>query len=55
MNTVVAELGRKYVERWVAMLVLPGLLYVAGAAAAWRLGHAHWADLGRLALSLIHI
>ncbi|NUR42210.1 MAG: hypothetical protein HOV73_19190 [Streptomyces sp.] len=48
MNTVVAELGRKYVERWVAMLVLPGLLYVAGAAAAWRLGHAHWADPGRL-------
>ncbi|GAB2873878.1 hypothetical protein GCM10027074_47060 [Streptomyces deserti] len=48
MNAVLAELGRKYVERWVALLVLPGLLYVAGAAAAYRLGHRHWADLGRL-------
>ncbi|GAB2732963.1 hypothetical protein [Streptomyces bullii] len=48
MNAVLAELGRKYVERWVTLLVLPGLLYVAGAAAAYRLGHAHWADLGRL-------
>ncbi|MCD9144946.1 hypothetical protein [Streptomyces albireticuli] len=49
MNTVLAELGRRYVERWVAVLVLPGLLYVAGAVAAHRLGHAHWADVGRLA------
>lgn len=48
MNTVLVELGRKYVERWVALLVLPGLLYVAGVTVAHRLGHAHWADLGRL-------
>src|SRR5688500_4127685 len=48
MTTVLAELGRKYVERWVGLLVLPGLLYVAGAVAAYRLGHAHWADPGRL-------
>ncbi|WP_326812731.1 hypothetical protein OIE62_03205 [Streptomyces scopuliridis] len=34
MNTVLAELGRRYMERWVALLVLPGLLYVAGAAVA---------------------
>ncbi|GEC08278.1 hypothetical protein SSP24_59330 [Streptomyces spinoverrucosus] len=48
MNAVLVELGRRYVERWMALLVLPGLLYVAGAAAAYRLGHVHWADLGRL-------
>jgi hypothetical protein len=38
MSTVLAELGRRCVERWVTMLVLPGLLYVAGAAVAYRLG-----------------
>ncbi|MFB6977207.1 hypothetical protein [Streptomyces scopuliridis] len=48
MNAVLAELGRRYMERWVALLVLPGLLYVVGAAVAYRLGHTHWADLGRL-------
>jgi hypothetical protein len=48
MNSVLAELGRRYVERWAALLVLPGLLYVSGAVAAYRLGHTHWADLGRL-------
>ncbi|MFJ3668116.1 hypothetical protein ACIPSE_16905 [Streptomyces sp. NPDC090106] len=48
MNTVLAELGRKYAERWVTLLLLPGTLYVAGTAAACRLGHTHWADPGRL-------
>ncbi|MEU7109477.1 hypothetical protein ABZ951_31185, partial [Streptomyces sp. NPDC046215] len=48
MSTVLAELGRRYLDRWMAVLVLPGLLFVAGTAAAVRLGHARWADPGRL-------
>ncbi|MFG3662069.1 hypothetical protein [Streptomyces sp. NPDC047706] len=48
MNAVLVELGRTYVERWMTLLVLPGLLYVAGAAVAYRLGHTRRADLGRL-------
>lgn len=49
MNTALAELGRRYLERWVAVLVLPGLLFVASVVTARRLGHRHWADLDRLA------
>lgn len=46
MNTVLAELGRKYTERWVSMLVLPGLLFVAAVFTAAALGHS--LDLGHL-------
>jgi hypothetical protein len=48
VNTLVTELGKKLAERWVALLVLPGLLFTATAAAAAVLGHRHWADLALL-------
>ncbi|GAA1393474.1 hypothetical protein ACFQZ4_37855 [Catellatospora coxensis] len=46
MSTVLAELGKKYAERWVSLLVLPGLLFVAAVFAATALGHT--LDFGRL-------
>jgi hypothetical protein len=46
MSIVLAELGRKYAERWVSLLVLPGLLFVAAVLAAVTLGHS--LDIGRL-------
>lgn len=49
MSAVLAELGGRFADRWAAVLVLPGLFYVLGAAAAVRLGHTGWADLQRLA------
>lgn len=48
MNAFVTEVGKKLAERWVALLVLPGLLFTATATAAALLGHRHWADLGML-------
>lgn len=49
MSALVAELGTRFAERWAAMLVLPGLIFVVGAAAARYLGHAHWSDVRLLA------
>jgi hypothetical protein len=45
VNTFVTEIGKKLAERWVALLVLPGLLFTATATVAALLGHRHWADL----------
>ncbi|MFF7769104.1 hypothetical protein ACFZC7_21665 [Streptomyces massasporeus] len=39
MNTVLAELGKRLAERWVTLLVLPGLLHVLALLAAVILGH----------------
>jgi hypothetical protein len=41
-------LGQKLAERWVTLLGLPGALFLATAAAARTLGHAHALDLARL-------
>ncbi|MGA5171267.1 MULTISPECIES: hypothetical protein [Streptomyces] len=41
MGGVLGELGKKLAERWVALLVLPGALYLAVAAAALTLGNGH--------------
>jgi hypothetical protein len=43
-----AELAKKVAERWLTLLVLPGLLYVGAAGAGRLLGHRHWHDTGRL-------
>jgi hypothetical protein len=43
-----SEFGKKLAERWFSLLVLPGALFMAVAAAARTLGHAHPADLPRL-------
>lgn len=48
MTGFVASLGAKLAERWLAGLVLPGVVFVAAVVVAVRLGHGHWADLGRL-------
>jgi hypothetical protein len=48
VNGFLAELGKKLAERWVALLVLPGLLFTATATVAALLGHRNWADPGLL-------
>ncbi|GAA4880744.1 hypothetical protein [Saccharopolyspora cebuensis] len=56
MNKFLDTLAGKLAERWLALLVLPGALYVAVAIAAIRLSHVRWYrvdllrhDLARLA------
>jgi hypothetical protein len=49
MTGFLAELGKKLADRWVALLVLPGVLFTAVAAAALILGQRHWADTRLLA------
>ncbi|KUJ33575.1 hypothetical protein ADL25_44680 [Streptomyces sp. NRRL F-5122] len=41
MNTFLGELGKKIAERWVTVLVLPGLLWVSTALLATQLGWSH--------------
>ncbi|MFG2004246.1 hypothetical protein ACGFNU_34310 [Spirillospora sp. NPDC048911] len=48
MNGFLAEVGKKLAERWLALLALPGLLYLATAAVAITLGHGHALDAARL-------
>ena len=48
MGGLLSELGKKLAERWLSLLVLPGALYLAIAAVAHVLGHAHPFDLPRL-------
>lgn len=48
MTEMWAAFGRKLAERWVGVLLLPGLLYVGGAYVAHVLGHAHWWELVRV-------
>ncbi|MBB4717699.1 hypothetical protein [Streptomyces luteogriseus] len=45
MNAFLGELGRKLAERWVALLLLPGVLYVAVVTAASVLGQGRALDL----------
>ncbi|MGP3968612.1 hypothetical protein [Streptomyces sp. 6N223] len=44
MNGFLAELGRKFADRWFALLVLPGLFYAGVAAVALTLRQRNWAD-----------
>jgi hypothetical protein len=55
VTTFFEALGGKLAERWLGLLVLPGLLLLATAWTADRLGHAHWHDLGRLTAELNRI
>ena len=48
MGGFLAELGKKLAERWLSLLVLPGLLYLAVLIAASLLGHRHPFAFGRL-------
>ncbi|MFF0490937.1 hypothetical protein ACFYTQ_18110 [Nocardia sp. NPDC004068] len=48
MGGLWSELAKKLAEKWLTMLVLPGAFYLAVAAAALTLGHAHALDVGLL-------
>ncbi|MFJ9554143.1 hypothetical protein ACIRPH_10020 [Nocardiopsis sp. NPDC101807] len=48
MNSLLTELGKKLVDQWMSLLVLPGALYLAVAVAGRSVGHAHALSLGRL-------
>jgi hypothetical protein len=43
-----AEVGKKLADRWLDLLVLPGVLWVAALVAATRLGQEHPFDIGGL-------
>lgn len=50
MSGFLGEIGKSVAERWGALLALPGLLFMATAVTAWKLGHGHALDpatLGR--------
>jgi len=48
MGGLLGELGKKLAERWLTLLVLPGVLFLAIATVAETLGHSHALDIGRL-------
>ncbi|MFI2645225.1 hypothetical protein [Streptomyces sp. NPDC018610] len=48
MTAWVASLGGRLAERWLATLMLPGVVFVGVVAVAARLGRRHWSDLGLL-------
>ncbi|MFB4284286.1 hypothetical protein ACBJ59_54015 [Nonomuraea sp. MTCD27] len=48
MSDFLGELGKKLAERWVALLALPGLAYVAAAMVAAMSGWAHAVDVAHL-------
>ncbi|MGQ0773244.1 MAG: hypothetical protein ACT4NY_02305 [Pseudonocardiales bacterium] len=52
MGGFLAELGKKLAERWLSLLVLPGLLYLGALAAAYTLGHRHPFDVARITRQL---
>lgn len=45
MGGLLSELGRKIAERWLSLLVLPGVLYLAVAVAGRALGHRRALDV----------
>jgi hypothetical protein len=48
MGGFLAELGKKLAERWLSLLVLPGVLYLATLTTGYVLGHRHPFDIGQL-------
>ncbi|MFE3196320.1 hypothetical protein ACFXHA_45495 [Nocardia sp. NPDC059240] len=48
MNGLWSELGKKLAERWLSLLVLPGVLYLAVVAVGITLKHSHALDIGEL-------
>ena len=48
MNAFFNELDKRVAERWVSLLVLPSVLFLATAAAGALLGYAHALDMTRL-------
>ncbi|MFF6916596.1 hypothetical protein [Streptomyces sp. NPDC012466] len=52
MTTFLSALAGKAAEKWLALLLLPGVVYLAGVAAAVVLGHAHALDPAELQLAI---
>jgi hypothetical protein len=48
MTKFVEALAGKIADRWMTMLVVPGVVYLIAAFVAARLGHRHWSDLASL-------
>src|SRR6185312_7274880 len=48
VNALLQELGKKLAEKWVTLLVLPGILLAATTLVALTLGHARALDLAGL-------
>ncbi|MFF7966624.1 hypothetical protein ACFZC3_14820 [Streptomyces sp. NPDC007903] len=48
MTAFLNALGGKLAERWLALLAVPGLVYLVALATAVTLGQRHWQDTGRL-------
>jgi hypothetical protein len=48
VTALLTALGGKIPDRWVSLLLLPGLLFTSVATAGRLLGHGHPFDLGRL-------
>ncbi|WP_433228949.1 hypothetical protein [Actinomadura formosensis] len=48
MNGFLGEIGKKTAERWLSLLALPGVLYLACVVVATTLGHEHALDVGKL-------
>ncbi|MER5542696.1 hypothetical protein ABT072_09615 [Streptomyces sp. NPDC002589] len=48
MASFLTELGKRFAEKWFALLVLPGLVFVVVASGAVVLGQRRWADVGRI-------
>ncbi|MBJ7902515.1 hypothetical protein IF655_04315 [Streptomyces sp. DSM 110735] len=48
MNAFLGALSGKLAERWLALLAIPGLVYLVALATAVTLGQSHWNDTGRL-------
>jgi hypothetical protein len=55
MSGFLTELGTKIADRWVNLLVLPGLLWTAVLVAGLRLGQEHPVDVARLRVWLDQI
>ncbi|MEU6511120.1 hypothetical protein [Streptomyces sp. NPDC046942] len=48
MTAFLNTLGGRLAERWMSLLAIPGLIYLAALACAVTLGQRHWNDPGRL-------
>jgi hypothetical protein len=48
VNAFFAGLGGKLAERWLSLLLVPGVVYCVVAVSAARLGHGHAFDVARL-------
>ncbi|MFE2938335.1 hypothetical protein ACFXKG_04555 [Streptomyces sp. NPDC059255] len=48
MSAFLNALSGRLAERWLALLAIPGLVYLVSLATAVTLGQSHWYDFGRL-------